>query len=69
MEMKKKSQTERIMLFLLSGGTLTPMQALRKFDCWALSSRISEIRKSYAVKSELIRVRSGKFVSRYSIPV
>lgn len=65
----QKSQTERIAKFLLNGGSLTPMQALRLFDCWALSSRISEIRKSYAVKSELIKVRSGKFVSRYSISI
>lgn len=64
-----ESQTLRITRFLLKGGRLTPMQALRKFDCWALSSRISEIRKEYAVKSELIKVRGGKFVSRYSISI
>lgn len=65
------SQTIRILKFLLSGGTITPLQALRRFDCWSLSSRISDINrmKKYVVKSELIKVRSGKFVSRYSIPV
>lgn len=63
------SQTQKITNFLLNGGTLTPMQALKKFDTWALSSRISEIRKKYAVKSELIKVRSGKMVSRYSISI
>lgn len=66
---QKESQTLRILKFLLGGGSLTPMQALRRFDCWALSSRISEIRKSYSVKSELIKVRGDKFVSRYSISI
>jgi len=70
--MVKKSQTERILIFLLSGGTLTPLQALKKFDCWALSSRISNIRAlgRYNIKSELIVVKgSKKRVSKYSIEI
>lgn len=65
------SQTMRILKFLLSGGTLTPLAALRRFDCWALSSRISDINRmeKYVVKSELIKVRGSKFVSRYSISI
>lgn len=70
--MKQLSQTEKILQFLLKGGSLTPMQALKKFQCWALSSRISEIRamNKYNVKSELISVNKGeKFVSKYSISI
>lgn len=65
----RESQVSLILKFLLKGGTLTPLQALKRYDCWALSSRISDIKKmnQYNVKSELIKVRSGKFVSRYSI--
>jgi len=63
------SQNERILKYLLSGKSLTPMEALKKFGTWALSSRISEIKamNQYAVKSELIKLKSGKHVSKYSI--
>lgn len=67
-----QSQTERITKHLLSGGTLTPLQALKKFDCWALSSRISNIKSLglYKIKSELIVVKgSKKRVSKYSIEI
>lgn len=66
-----KSQNERILDYLLKGGTLTPLQALKKFDCWALSSRISDLNKlgKYRIKSELVKTKSGKLVSKYSIPL
>lgn len=68
------SQNGRILRFMLLGGSLTPLKALRLFDCWALSSRISDLRKlgRTDIKSEIIAVRgkkkSTKHVSRYSIP-
>jgi hypothetical protein len=63
-----KSQNERILNYLLNGGSLTPLEALKKFDCLALSSRISNIRDlGYKVKSEPVVLKSGKWVSRYSI--
>lgn len=64
----KKSQNERILNYLQKGKSLTPLAALRLFDCWALSSRIAEINKpSRIVKSELVKVKGGKMVSRYSM--
>lgn len=65
-----KSQNERILNYLLNGGSLTPLKALKMFDCLALSSRISNIRDmGYRVKSEPVKVKSGKWVSKYSIPI
>lgn len=68
---QKESQVKQVLKYLLKGGTLTPMQALKLFDCWSLSSRISDINRmeKYVVKSELIKVRGDKFVSRYSISI
>lgn len=64
----KQSQNQRILSYLKKGGTLTPMQALRLFGTWALSSRIAELNASgRIIKSELVKVRSGKIVSRYSM--
>jgi len=55
---------------MLNGGSLTPLKALKLFDCLALSSRISNIRDmGYRVKSEPVKLKSGKWVSKYSIPI
>ena len=40
-----QSQENRILDFLRQGQTLTPMTALRLFNCWALSSRCADLNK------------------------
>lgn len=71
MKTDRKSQNQRILNYLLKGGSLTPLKALRLFDCWALSSRISDLNKlgKYVINSELITVKGGKRVSKYSISI
>lgn len=39
------SQTKRIYDYLLSGKTITPLEALNLFDCMRLSARIKDLRK------------------------
>jgi len=65
------SQNERILKYLLSGKSLTPMEALKKFGTWALSSRMSEIRamNKYNVKAEMITLKNSKRIARYSIEI
>lgn len=64
----KKSQNLQILGYLSSGHSLTPLQALDKFDCWALSSRVAQLNKAgHGIKSELIKV-GKKYVSKYSKP-
>jgi hypothetical protein len=61
-----KTQNERILNHLQKGRKITPLQALDKFDCWALSSRISDLNKlGHGIKSELVKTKSGKHVARY----
>lgn len=40
-----KSQNERILKFLQSGRTLTPIAALSNFNCFRLAARINDLRK------------------------
>ena len=62
-----KSQTQLILTHLKSGKTLTAMQALSKFDCMRLASRILDIREmGYEIFSEMIK-RNGKRYARYSL--
>jgi hypothetical protein len=65
------SQTVEIKKYMESGKSITPLEALYMFGTWALSSRISDLRKQGVnIKSELIEITSAgktKRVSRYSI--
>jgi hypothetical protein len=62
------TQNEQIIKWLMAPGrSITPMQALRKFNCWSLSSRASDIkRKGYPIKSELVKdKKTGKTYAKY----
>jgi hypothetical protein len=61
-----KNQEEKILAYLQKGNKLTPIQALKKFDCWALSSRIANLRKEgHPIETEIIRTPTDKYVARY----
>jgi len=66
-----KSQNERIRAYLESGKGLTPLDGLYLFGTWALSSRMSDLkREGFKFKSELIEITSAgkkKKVAKYSI--
>jgi hypothetical protein len=65
------SQNKAIRAHLESGKSITPLEALYSFGCWALSSRMSDLKKQgLKFKSELIEITSAgktKKVSKYSI--
>ena len=64
----KVSQETGILQYLQAGGSLTPMDGLRLFNCWALSSRCSDLRKKgYAIISRLEHGENGKIYARYFI--
>ena len=60
------SQTAKIKKHLLAGKKITPLQALRKFGCFRLAARISDLRGSMNVKTT-IKVHKGKQYAEYSI--
>ena len=65
---KIDSQEKKILQWLTNGGTLTPLEALRKFGCLRLGARIYDLsRKGFKIKKEMIKLESGKRVARYSI--
>lgn len=50
-----KSQNQMILEHLMSGKSITPMDALTKFGCFRLSARISDIRgMGYPIHTELV---------------
>ena len=65
--MKCGSQATKILAHLTRGGTLTPLQALDKFDCLTLSQRCSELRqRGHRIVSRMVNV-GGKRVAQYRL--
>ena len=61
-----ESQEKRILDYLKTGAVITSFEALQKFACFRLASRIASLKKTgYAIRSEMIATPSGKHVARY----
>lgn len=63
------SQTDQILNYLQAGNVLTPLEAMRKFNCMRLGARIYDLRqKGYVINSLIIKDDiSGKRYARYSL--
>lgn len=61
-----ESQTRKILNYLLQGNSITPLEALDKFNCMRLGARIKDIEKRLGYPPERKRVkvtnRDGKEV-------
>ena len=65
---KKMSQTDLILDYLLNGGKLTALDALDKFGCFRLGARIWDIRNlGYEVDKQTIVIPGGSRIAVYSI--
>ncbi len=51
METKEKSQTKLITAHLLSGQTITQLEALNLYRCMRLASIINRLRKTYRIET------------------
>ena len=59
------NQNEAILRHLRSGRTLTPLNALRLWGVFRLAARIHNLRKVWNIRSEKVKLPSGKWVCRY----
>ena len=63
--MKAPQRTE-ILRYLAQGHTLTVLEAINRFGCYALSQRCGELRKmGWPVDSRMITTSTGKRVGEY----
>ena len=63
------SQNAMILNFLESGESLTPIEALEKFQCFRLAARMNDLRKKgYVIQTEILKDNNGKSYASYSIP-
>lgn len=65
---KTDSQKDRILSWLAKGNTLTGLEALSLFDCWALSQRVKNLRdEGNRITTEYIKTGTNKRIARYSL--
>ena len=64
-----QSQKNRILAYLLQGNSITPLEALYKFNSFRLGARIAEIKaEGYEVQRELVKdAKTGKRYAKYSL--
>jgi len=61
------SQNEKIRKHLLNGKSLTPLGALRLFQCFRLASRVNDLRKQgMKIKTEMI-TKNKKTYANYRL--
>jgi hypothetical protein len=61
-----ETQEEAIFKWLLSGRTLTQLEAYERFQCTRLAARIRDLRQAIPVKTEWEKVGKKRY-ARYSI--
>jgi len=60
------SQRQEILRYLAKGHTLTVLEAIERFGCYALSQRCTDLRREgWPIFSEMVEVGNGKRVARY----
>lgn len=67
-EQSSLSQNKRILAYLLKGKRITSIEALVKFGCMRLASRISDLRNQHPeIRKTTIITDTGKRVAQYYI--
>jgi hypothetical protein len=62
------SQNKQILAHLQRGDALTPIEALTKYNCFRLASRIHELRTDgHDIMTIKEKLPSGKYIARYSL--
>lgn len=69
---EKKTQTEKVLDYMLEFGSITAFEAMKDLACMRLASRISDLKKQgYPIESkvEAVKNRYGEncYVKRYSL--
>lgn len=60
------TMTYQLLNALKQGEKLTPLTALQRFQCFSLSQRMGELKRSgWPIRSQMVKVNSGKKVAEY----
>jgi len=60
---------EQLRRHLITGASITPLEALKQWGMFRLGARVHELRRNgWDVATEMIGTETGKVVARYSLP-
>ena len=59
------SQKKDILEYLQAGNYITALDALNRFGCFRLASRISELKKDHPIRVMMLTLANGKQVASY----
>lgn len=70
--MSKQTQSERVLQYMDTFGSITQLEALNDLGVMRLASRISDLRKQgYPIKSDVVAVKNrygeSCYIKRYSL--
>lgn len=66
--MTNASQSAEILTWLRRGKSITPLLALRRFNCFRLAARIRDLREAgHDIKTASFALGNGKRIARYSL--
>lgn len=65
----KKSQNEMVLEHLMTGRSITPLEAIGVYGIYRLAARVCELKKAgYVIESEVRRDKNKKPYARYFMP-
>jgi hypothetical protein len=66
----RESQNEKVKEHLVSGKTITPLEALSLYGCFRLGARIWDLRRKYGlpIVTERVVNEKGNHYAKYSLP-
>jgi hypothetical protein len=61
------SHKAQLLAYLMTGATITPLQALQRFNCMSCSQRLGDLRRDEGIpiQSQFIKLPNGKRVKEY----
>lgn len=63
-----KTQTQQVLAHLETGASITPLEALKLFDCLRLGARIYDLRRrGFPIKTRTIHENGKHFASYYML--
>lgn len=63
-----KSQCDMIAMWLKNGYSITSLEALKRFGCMRLASRICDLRdRGMDIATVKVKTPTGKYVTEYSL--
>lgn len=66
----KKSQNDMVLEHLMTGRSITPLEAIGVYGIYRLAARVCELKKSgHVIESEVRRDKNKKPYARYYMPV